>query len=346
MPAALLAASLILAVPGAAPLQRGMRDWIAVCDNLRSCTLKAVPPFDTEQRGGLGVSVRRDAGGRSGLIVSVWRQEGGVDPRALRVDGRPVAAPWRADQDTQGVVLGGDAALAFLRRIREGREMTLGAGADSPRASLTGLAAALLVADEAQGRIGTVTAAARPGPRPASDVPPPPPLPVVTAAPLPPPLTNGKALIAAVRRARAADLEREDCQPDLFDEDAAQPLTATEAVVTIGCLRGAYQGSVLAYRVPRRAPARARPLDLPLAPGARRGEGDDGRLHTFGGYDPATATFGETAKGRGLADCGESSEWVFDGRRFVPSSHAAQERCGGQDADWPVVYRTRTAERR
>lgn len=337
---------ILAAALAAVPLQRELKDWTATCDNLRSCTLKALPPFLSEEKAGLEVSIHRDAGGRSALTVTLAVLEGALDGRALQLDGRPLAAPWRSDTDGGGVMLGGDAALAFLRNVKNGRALTLGPpGPETPRASLSGLAAALLVADEAQGRIGTVTAIARPGPAPASTVPAPPPLPVVFAAPPPPPLKNGAALAAAVRRAKTADLKSADCQADAASADEAEPLTAADAVVTLGCLRGAYQQSVLAYRAPRGAPGRATVLDLPPAPGAR-GDAESRRYHTEGGYDPQEATFVESGKGRGLADCGESSDWTFDGRRFVASGHAAQERCGGQPGDWPTVYRTRTVKRR
>ncbi len=63
-------------------------------------------------------------------------------------------------------------------------------------------------------------------------------------------------------------------------------------------------------------------------------------------YDPATATFSTSAKGRGIADCGESASWVFDGKDFHLAEATWQDRCGGGSAgDWPVIWRSRTVRR-
>src|SRR5918997_729627 len=68
--------------------------------------------------------------------------------------------------------------------VRRGGQLRVGnaAGATIATVSLGGATAAILYMDEQQRRLGTGTALARRGARPASVVPPPPPLPIVTAA--------------------------------------------------------------------------------------------------------------------------------------------------------------------
>jgi hypothetical protein len=282
----------------------------------------------------------RAAGAAGALTLDLSREEGALDVARLRLDGKPFAAgPWKRDRSSAS--LEGLAALAALRALRDGRVLSLADGSkDPPGASLAGFAAAMLAVDEAQGRLGGVTAIARPGPAPAASVPPPPPLPVIVAAPRPPPLRDAKAFAAAVRHARAADLKAEDCDPTHARYDEAKPLSATEAVVILSCTNAAYQGSALVYVAPVAAPAQARPLAPPPLPGAPKNEPPDNRL-VDPEYEVDTATLSSSAKGRGLADCGESMAWTYDGKAFRPSAYGAQGRCGGgAPGEWPGLWRT------
>ena len=330
----LLAAAAAL---GTAPFERGYGDWILVCDNIRTCTAKSA--FDEAAEhdvdlSGLLVMVTRQAGPRETPAVDVSAVEDDDIEGPLRLDGRPIVG--RASAGT----LKGAEAAAFLRAIRNGAALTAGAGPKALGASLAGLSAALLAMDEAQGRVGGVTALARPGPRPAAAVPPPPPTPVVhRMAGEPPPLEAPAKLAAAVRRAKAKELKDAECDAARADTDEAEPLMATEAVVTLFCRMAAYQGPSISYRVPRDRPAAARRLILPPLPG-RKASDDDGE-YIDGGYDPKRATYSMSAKGRGLADCGVSASWTFDGRDFHLSSVSEQERCAGGDHEWPTTWVTR-----
>lgn len=58
-------------------------------------------------------------------------------------------------------------------------------------------------------------------------------------------------------------------------------------------------------------------------------------------YDPSTATLFHSAKGRGLADCGEAATWRFDGREFRLTSYAYLGRCSGPEpGNWPTSFRS------
>jgi hypothetical protein len=342
-----LPAVVLAAPPPAAPLYREIGDWILGCDNARACVAKAVPDDQGPNAAQSGYVRVTRAGGPAGAI-KVWI--GADDPfaPAVRLDGRPTPGAWTAgtgDDNAGGFVLQGEAAAAFLRAIRSGQSLRLAAGHTPPTVSLKGLAAVLLAMDDAQGRVGTVTALARPGPASASAVPPPDALPMLRAAPPPPPLTNGEALIAAVRQSQAAVLKDQDCDSEdtAGEADAAVPLNRDEAVVLIGCLTGAYQGSQLAFRIPRSAPQNARLLVLPTPPVLPKEEAGGG-LYAEAAYDPAKARFVSAGRGRGAGDCGLSLAWVFDGQAFHLSDLAYQERCGGgAPGDWPTLYRSRGA---
>lgn len=292
--------------------------------------------------GDAGMDIVRKAG-PAGIIAVRLRADRKLDPTALHPAG---AAPlldlhWQRDSDGQDATLAGEPARRFVRAIVDAPRLMLDRSGPA-HLSLRGLAAILLAMDEAQGRIGNASALVRPGPAPASATPTPAPLPIVRAATPSRPLAGGKALAATIRRLHARVFAAHECDLPPGGEDAAYPLTASDAIVVIGCGRFAYQTSVLAFRTPRDRPAAARLLSLPAPPLAPLPDADSAGEYVEGSYDPATRIFSEFAKGRGMADCGSATEWTFDGDAFRLSAFRWQDRCGGALAgDWPVLYRTR-----
>lgn len=345
-----LALLAILPAPPAAqavrPVYRTFGDWVLACDNTRTCLARQLPDPDRAADDGAerdaGLDIARDAGPDGAVAVRLHAQRP-LDPAGVHVAGRaPVAdLPWRRGDDAGEITLSGEAARRFVRGMIDAPAL-LTTRAGTARLSLRGLAATLLAMDEAQGRIGTVTALVRPGDAPARAVPAAIDPPRVVVGPPAPAIERGDALAGAVRRGQARLLAAHACRSDADTDDAAYPLTPTEAVVVLGCGRFAYQSSVLAFRVPRDRPARATLLILPEPPIDRRADPAGAGEYVNGDYDPGQRLFAAYAKGRGLADCGDSTEWTFDGRAFRLSAFAWQERCGGGSAgDWPVLYRTR-----
>ena len=231
---------------------------------------------------------------------------------------------------------------AFLDAVRNGTDLRAGIGEDAPSASLAGLSAALLLIDETQGRLGTTTALLRRGPLPAAQVPAAPAAPLPTRAVVAAPLDDAEAsrLVARVRLQAADDVRREDCfvEPDTaYDE--AHALDHDEALVALECWRGAYQSSSLLFRVRRDgagAPRRLR-LTVPV-----QDEGAPRVIDAFTNVGFGQGQLSHFAKGRGLADCGESATWAFDGRDFRLQRYHRLGWCrGGNPGDWPTLWRTR-----
>lgn len=349
-------AFLVLATPAPAatlppvPASRTFTDWLVACDNTRRCEVKFLPDADASDATAARdttLAITRDAGPEGTLTLQVYGEHPG-GPATLVLDGQALGdvGPWR-DAGEDGATMRGPAALDLTRRLRNGAALAISLPGGEARFSLRGLAAALLLVDAVQGRVDGVTALARQGPTGADAVPPALALPVLHAAAPPPPLRGADALVAAVRRARRDLLKVQDCDENAGSEgdgDQIWPLDATTALVALRCIQGAYQGSSLMLRVPRGAPGRAEPLHLPVPPGlpSTWDRTQDDQL-TEADYNPTTATLSTSSKGRGLADCGLSASWVFDGRAFQPAALDFQDTCGGEAGDWPTLFRTRTA---
>ena len=329
------------------PIYREIGDWLLACDNVRDCVARQAPTADPseDEDSDAGMEVVRKAGPAGALAVRVTTGQR-LDPAAISIPGRPVVAvlPWRRSADGEDASLSGEPARRFVRTIIDAPVLRL----IDTRLSLKGLAAVLLAMDEAQERVGNVTALVRPGARPASATPPvalPPLIQVGTAAP---PLAKPKLLTAAVRRMNARVLAAHDCDMEPGVSDKAYPLTRSDAIVLLGCGRFAYQTSVVAFRTARERPGQAAVLKLPEPRGAA-GMATPGSPTTMdeyveGNYDPATRVFAEFSKGRGMADCGSSTEWTFDGSAFRLSAFRWQDRCAGAWlGEWPILYRTRRA---
>lgn len=334
----------------ATPVYREIKDWVLACDNTRACIAKfvadesATKPSD----GDVGyLAVSREPGPSGKLVVTVEGDEHAPDPASFRLDGKPLVQTlsWRRDDGEKTASLSGPDATRFLKAIREASLLIYSSDSDAPWVSLKGMTAALLAMDDVQGRVGGLTALVRPGPAPAAAVPPADPLPVVHAAPARTPLADPKAFAAAVRRSQKALLARHDiCQPEMARADAAYALNDAEAVVILGCYEAAYQASVLLFRAPRTAPEKSRQVIFPPQPTVdpKAVAEQQGEYIAEDGWDSKTASFSETAKGRGPADCGESSTWTFDGQDFRLTQFNSMPRCGGgPPGDWPTLWRAK-----
>ena len=335
--------------PEIQPLYRQLRDFTVACDNGLRCEILGV---SDDGNFGLVLRLRRDAGADGAQQLRLESQGGAVMAKTLRLDGRVQSAlrdlPWQVD-DADALVLDEGASIArFIDLVGDGTQLTSGDGDGARALSLTGLRAALLLVDEQQQRLDTPDAWQRRGERDTAAVPAAPALPRPVAAPAPAALSDADAarLVRTVREASADMLRAADCDApregfDIREQDEAQPLDATHALVLTACYSGAYQTSSLVFRVGRdgRDITRVVPPSPPHL-------GDVQAMPEFGlltsaGYDPATATLSHFAKGRGLADCGESAHWVFDGERFVLGGYAALRRCGGAaPGDWPTLWRS------
>jgi len=202
--------------------------------------------------------------------------------------------------------------------------------------SLAGLTAALLAIDEAQGRLGTVTAFVRSGPRPVATVPPAAAVPILSV-PRPSTTPPPPGFAAAVRGASAAALRDADCQADEQEHDAVFPLSESELLVFLGCRLYNTSYGALLLRAPRADPRRARIVVLPPAPGDE--EQDPTGVYSDLEWDARMAMLSSRSHSC-AGSCGQASQWTFDGRAFRLVEHLSY-RWGGAEP----LYRYRTTVR-
>jgi len=314
--------------------------WFVACDNTLACVAKGF----ADSSHGTEIRIERDAGPAAKPVLSI-RADHKFDRAGLAIDGKPagLAAPvWEMTTDADETALASDdlaAIRVFVLRLRDASTLRLTAEDDIP---LDGFAAAMLRLDARQGRVGGVTALLRPGPLPPAKVPPPPPLPKIPYHPVTARLAPGEdaRLIATVRAQQKAVFAKEDCEADISIEPVAYPLDARQALVMIPCIMGAYQGSSLAFIAPRAGG----PSQRLIAPTPYLGNGSDHadwRYFTDSTFDLKTGMLSDAAKGRGMADCGMSASWIWDGTAFRLTDMALQQSCGGiEPGDWPVLFRS------
>ena len=230
--------------------------------------------------------------------------------------------------------LTGATAEGLARAMANGRVLTLRARRRIiATISLGGSSAAMRYIDAEQGRAGGVTALVARGPKSAAAVP------GAMAVPRVAAVRPGRGKPAALHadqieplRARAgcADYQVfEDMKPGFHRLDGHSTL------VLIPCIGGAYQGS---YAIFVATDGRVAPAPFDILPHDEGAEPAPVPWLVFPEWDPAEGSLHSVAKGRGLGDCGENQNWVWDGSRFRMTHYDGLQACR-MSGSWLTHYR-------
>ncbi len=302
------------------------KDWVAGCDNGRSCM--GVGQYNPSNFDLASVVIER--GPLPGDVPKIWfRSEGGpvVD---LQADGKRLGVKLSADADDYAITVDPASVPLVVEALKSAGSLipVRGDGKPSWPLSVTGASAAMRWMDEQQKRVGTATAMVATGPAPASAVPAPPPLPVVTQAvpsgALGKPLT--KEQVAAIQE------EYAECTDEDLDDKvqyARIDSRTTLAIVTAVCGSGAYNY----YGIPMllRDDGTREVADL---------DKDEGDITMNLSWDDKKHVLSSYFKGRGIGDCGGGNDWVWDGTRFRVILQKSMGECQGAIA-WIPYYRAR-----
>lgn len=325
----LLASLMVAKLP---PLGR-YGNWIASCDNVRHCEAVALPAQDgSETEWTLSFERNPDADAKPAFEISPAFGDPVPNVR-LRLDGNPM--PVEINND--GILTGDPVEL--LRSLSRARKAELvdTSGKVIGTLPVRGASAALRWIDHQQQRSGGTTAIVARGPLSASTVPSPPPLPRIKQ----PPASNrsprelGAMDINAVQ-ARGGGY----CQPERADPSYYR-LDDRHTLAIVGCMLGAYQGSALVIIVEENGRWRPAQIEQPIALDPEYSEPFDAYMLTGADYWPEGRLLSSAAKGRGLADCGSSASWAWDGQAFRLASYRALDECkGAMPGTWLLRWQT------
>jgi hypothetical protein len=277
------------------------------------------------------VSITRDGGPAAGVEISL-AVEDVKDSVSLVVDGKKLAIV-RVQKNT--AVMSGPQAMTLAAAMARGTTMELRAGDEVlGQPSLAGLSAALRYMDAQQGRADTTTAIVATGTGSAQTVKPAPALPVV------PVVVPGHALkvIALSPEERIAATKFADCA------DPGEPpgdvrvfaLSTTRMLLLVPC------GGSGAYNFNSAA------LIATGTPGSRSyamAQFDEAAELINTDFDPGTGHLSSSYMSRGLGDCGESHDYVWDGTMFRLVEVLAMNECRGS-YNWIILWRARATPSR
>lgn len=333
------AAGMIYALLLAAAVQPAdlklFQDWTVGCDNGRACHAVALMPEDWPDDG-LTMSVRRGPEAAAAPVLAV---ELGADsnPAWLSADGRRLAVRLVGAEGLTGIAAADTPAMIGVLRSAGSLELHSADGKSLGKVSLKGASAALLYMDEQQRRTGTATALVRPGTRPPGNVSAPL-LPVVVAPPVSRarPQTLSAAAVRALRSKHGCAID-EVGGPDEIESAA---LSAGETLLLLACGSGAYNVSYVPFIVRRGGRAELAPFDH--RPGWWAEEGKPMLVNA--GWDKERGLLTSFSKGRGLGDCGTTSEYAWDGRAFRLVEQSEMGECRGS-RDYITTWRARVVRR-
>lgn len=331
---------LLAAAVAATPKPTGLKtfqDWTVGCDNGAACHAVALISEEWPEDG-LTMSVRR---GPEAGAQPVLEFELGADSNAasLSADGKRLAVRLVGSEGQTRVAPADTAAMIAALRSASRLELQAADGKPLGAVSLKGASAALLYMDEKQRRTGTATALVRPGTRPMAGTPPA--VPVVSAAPLSSArsLAMTPAALAALRRKHGCTLD------EVGGPEDAETATMTPAatLLLLACGSGAYNVSHVPFVLRRgRGGADATLAAFDLADPWWKDEGKPMLINA--GWDKERGLLVSYSKGRGLGDCGTTSEYAWDGRAFRLVERAEMDECRGS-TDYITTWRARVVRR-
>ncbi|UIA93237.1 DUF1176 domain-containing protein [Erwinia tracheiphila] len=333
----------------AQPLQKKFSDWQITCNNLNYCVARSFPGDN-----GLVMTISRHASSNDSALLRIdygnndtSESNGAALKDNLLLDGRRLK-PDLKHWDVQPRHLSTAHAISiaeFLAQTMDADNIQL-LYRPAATISLHGMKTALLLMDEIQGRLNTLSAWVKTGNRPASDVPPEPPEPVIVP-PFHPPLSLTREESTGLIDFGTWRVNTDECSLDpQRREVSVSPLNDKKALLLVSCEMGAYNVIDLAYEVTRTEPyiAKRIVLTLPFLP---NGSGMKQMELVNAEFDPETSQLSTFSKGRGLGDCGVASRWQFTGGAFVLVQYAQEQICDawhGSD-DWPTLWTSVTQPR-
>jgi hypothetical protein len=313
------------------------KDWMLGCDNVAACQAVALTP-SVNYADFLSFVVARSAEPGAALKISALGQDSKAYRYRILVDGKLIVSGAVPAGEAPATIIGAD-AVKLARAMARGIEVRLldGAGATIGRASLKGIRAALINLDKVQGRSGTKTAILNPGRRAMQNT--------VAVAPVIKAKRIQESQAIPDTTALVALAENSACAPERVDvtEDAVYSLGAQgdtpRALVLVSCGGGAYNPTSVAYLGAKGSTGKWT-FEQASFDYAAYQKSEDGSLNLLfhPSWNPANQTLSSYAKGRGIGDCGNSAQYIWDGAMFRLTEATLMSECRGS-INWIPVWR-------
>jgi hypothetical protein len=319
---ALLTLGASLAAAGEAPgISFSHEDWEIACDNTRTCRMAGYSSEEDSYGGhGGSVLITRLAGPDTPLEGKVTLADSDENdeykpPRVLTlwIDGKS-KGKLNFREKEWAYPLTPTQIRALLVAARNDKEVKFEGGTKSFTLSGKGISAVMLKMDEFQGRVGTPGALIRKGEKPEENVLPSLPMPIIWAAKVsnaPPRALTAPEVAALKPLLQTGKREEDECLIDHYDEELTlTPLDEGHVLISTLCWRAAYNAGYGYW----------------VVDSALRGKP---KFVTSIGSDYGEGTIYSSQKGRGLGDCVDVSEWIWDGQAFRQSAKYYRGMCRG-----------------
>jgi hypothetical protein len=321
-----------------------IKDWTVGCDNGRACVAIGMTADDSALSGYLRIA--RDGEAEAAPVVSfvIYPPDGATAPLRrpsvrLALDAHKAgslpekALPVAVDGNLYRVELAPEIVPDLVAALRSASRITV-ALLDGEKTvstqgiSLAGSTAALLKMDDLQKRVGTVTALVKPGSASAATIPPVPALPLVASRRV---TDLGETLPPPPRGLPGPSSDCSEGSPAHVAFGLGDGAELWGNCASTGAYNYAYDFFVLRDGVARDWSA--------TVPGIKV---DDPSWLWNPYVDSEAGKLRSGFRGRGLGDCGDATEWAYDGEGFAALSYRAMGDCRGVlQQDWPVLYRAR-----
>ncbi|KQQ44485.1 hypothetical protein ASF61_21645 [Duganella sp. Leaf126] len=309
------------------------KDWEVACDNTRRC--EAVGYQKEEAAEPVLLALTRAAGAMAPVeaVFSPYTDDdiklGALTVRVGRTTMRGLHADVALTPEQVGkllpLLLNAESA-----KVSDGKRVWV--------LSLAGVKAALLKLDDLQGRVGTPTALAMRGNKPADAALAPLPAPQVQLLPAVATRAGDARLLPAI----VQGLPHGGCESasDIADSERQNELhrlSSGQVLLVLECNRGAYQSSFELWTANDKAPYAAKRVRLPDAGGQQEAyvmnpAFDHGTLSSF-------------SKGRGIADCNASASWGWTAAGFQLIEASSGQLCRGMPGGYSLREYTATVVR-
>jgi hypothetical protein len=299
---------------------RYFKNWAAGCDNTLSCQAIAMQPAENGE-GYLTMSYTHDGHGISGPAIEITGMDADISTYRILINNRLITSgTLKGPYDSIKLVNSDAARLAKAIPIGNELRITDAAGKLLGRVSLIGSSAALRYVKSKNKRYGL-------------------PLPIINAKRI------GKDDLIPDTGALVALAEGGNCTKERqgVTEDTAYSLGSEDgkarALALISCGNGAYNFSSAAFIGTRHTDGKWKFEPATFDYAHKTGtSGPPQGLLTNATWDAAKQTLSSYNKGRAMADCGMSEEFVWDGTLFRLAQAERMEKCQGAPV-WITIWR-------